>query len=90
MQKSAAQFSVHLLQRVNNVTKDKLPNPNIHYMAPLELGLEEAALASHALRFYMNAKGYEVSANTKQLEDKLQAYINRRLGPSRMTIELEE
>jgi hypothetical protein len=38
----------------------------------------------------MNAKGYEVSDNTKQLEDKLQAYINRRLGPSKLVIELEE
>lgn len=68
----------------------KLPNPDIDYQGLLELDLEEAALASHALRFYINAKGYEVSSNTKQLEDKLQAYINRRLGPSKMTIELEE
>jgi hypothetical protein len=68
----------------------KLPNPDIDYQGLLELDLEEAGLASHALRFYMNAKGYEVSNNTKQLEDKLQAYINRRLGPSKMTIELEE
>jgi hypothetical protein len=68
----------------------KLPNPDIEYQGLLELNLEEAGLASHALRFYMNAKGYEVSDNTKQLEDKLQAYINRRLGPSKLVIELEE
>ncbi|MBA4026678.1 MAG: hypothetical protein C0473_00400 [Cyanobacteria bacterium DS3.002] len=67
-----------------------LPNPNIEYQELLELNLEEAGLASHALRFYMNAKGYEVSNNTKQLEDKLQAYINRRLGPAKLVIELEE
>jgi hypothetical protein len=69
---------------------NNLPNPDLEYQGLLELNLEEAGLASHALRFYMNAKGYEVSSNTKQLEDKLQAYINRRLGYSKMTIELEE
>lgn len=68
----------------------KLPNPDIDYQGLLELDLEEAGLASHALRFYMNAKGYEVSDNTKQLEDKLQAYINRRLGPSKLVVELDE
>ena len=70
--------------------KDNLPNPDLDYTSPLELSLEEAALASHALRFYMNAKGYEVSRNTQELEAKLQAYINRRLGPSKLVIELEE
>lgn len=68
----------------------KLPNPDIEYQGLLELDLEEAGLASHALRFYMNAKGYEVSDNTKHLEDKLQAYINRRLGPSKLIVELDE
>jgi len=68
----------------------KLPNPDLDYTDALELDLEEAALASHALRFYMNAKGFEVSDNTQKLEDKLQAYINRRLGPSKLVIELEE
>ena len=68
----------------------KLPNPDIEYQGLLELNLEEAGLASHALRFYMNAKGYEVSDNTKQLEEKLQAYINRRLGPSKLVVELDE
>lgn len=67
-----------------------LPNSEIEYKGLIELNLEEAGLASHALRFYMNAKGYEVSNNTKQLEDKLQAYINWRLGPSKLVIELEE
>jgi len=68
----------------------KLPNPDIEYQGLLELNLEEAGLASHALRFYMNAKGYEVSDNTKQLENKLQAYINRCLGPSKLVVELDE
>lgn len=72
------------------MNKDQLPNPNIDYTSHLELDLEEAALASHALRFYMSAKGIEVSENTQKLEDKLQAYINRRLGPAKMTIEVEE
>lgn len=72
------------------MAKDKLPNPDLSYTSPLELSLEEAGLASHALRFYMNAKGYEVSRNTQELEAKLQAYINRRLGPSKLVIELEE
>lgn len=72
------------------MSKDKLPNPDLDYTSPLELDLDEVALASHALREYMNLKGYEVSNNTKQLEEKFQAYINRRLGPSRMTIEIEE
>lgn len=70
--------------------KDNLPNPNLDYTSPLELSLEEAALASHALRFYMNAKGYEVSRNTQELEAKLQSYIEHRLGPRKMTIELDE
>lgn len=67
-----------------------LPNSEIEYKELLELNLEEVGLASHALRFYMNAKGYEVSRNTQELEAKLQAYINRRLGPSKLVIELEE
>lgn len=68
----------------------KLPNADLEYQGLLELNLEEVGLASHALRFYMNAKGYEVSRNTQELEAKLQAYINRRLGPSKLVIELEE
>jgi hypothetical protein len=72
------------------MSKEKLPNPELDYTAPLELSLEEAALASHALRFYMNAKGYEVSRNTPELEAKLQSYIEHRLGPRKMTIELDE
>jgi len=68
----------------------KLPNPDLDYQELLELNLEEAGLASHALRFYMTAKGLEVSDNTQKLEDKLQAYINRRLRPSKLVIELGE
>lgn len=67
-----------------------LPNPDLEYQELLELDIEEVGLASHALRFYMNAKGYEVSDNIQKLEDKLQAYINRRLGPSKLVVELEE
>ena len=43
---------------------------------PLTLDEMEAALALHALRFYMNAKGYEVSQNSKDLEAKLDDYLN--------------
>lgn len=43
---------------------------------PLELDEEEAALARHALRFYMNAKGFEVSSNTERLDAKLEKYLN--------------
>lgn len=43
---------------------------------PLALDEMEAALALHALRFYMNAKGYEVSQNSKDLEAKLDDYLN--------------
>ena len=38
----------------------------------------------------MNAKGYEVSRNTQELEAKFQSYIEHRLGPRKMTIELDE
>ena len=43
---------------------------------PLVLDEMEASLVLHALRFYMNAKGYEVSNNTKELESKLDAFLN--------------
>ena len=42
----------------------------------IELDQSDAALALHALRFYMNAKGDEVSDNTEQLVAKLDAYVN--------------
>lgn len=42
----------------------------------LNLNESEASLALHALRFYMNAKGYEVSANTKNLEAKLDSFLS--------------
>jgi hypothetical protein len=67
-----------------------LPRADLEVTEPLGLSHEEAALASHALRFYMNAKGYEVSRNTQELEAKLQSYIEHRLGPRKMTIELDE
>lgn len=43
---------------------------------PLKLDEREASLALHALRFYMNAKGREVSANTERLEAKLDQYLS--------------
>ena len=43
---------------------------------PINLDESEASLALHALRFYMNAKGYEVSDNTKRLESKLDDYLS--------------
>lgn len=43
---------------------------------PVVLDEMEASLALHALRFYMNAKGFEVSNNTKELESKLDGYLN--------------
>jgi len=43
---------------------------------PLELDENEASLALHALRFYMNAKGCEISSNTERLEAKFQDYLN--------------
>lgn len=42
----------------------------------LNLDGREASLALHALRFYMNAKGFEISQNTKDLEAKLEAYLS--------------
>ena len=43
---------------------------------PLDLDEMEASLALHALRFYMNAKGNEVSSNTERLEAKLDDYLS--------------
>ena len=43
---------------------------------PLVLDEMEASLALHALRFYINAKGFEVSSNTKELESKLDGFLN--------------
>lgn len=43
---------------------------------PLELDEAAASLALHALRFYMNAKGNEVSSNTEQLKAKLDDYLS--------------
>lgn len=42
----------------------------------LKLDEPEASLALHALRFYMNAKGNEVSGNTERLEAKLDKYLS--------------
>jgi len=41
----------------------------------LKLDEPEASLALHALRFYISAKGNEVSENTRQLETKLDEYL---------------
>lgn len=43
---------------------------------PLILDEMETSLALHALRFYMNAKGLEISDNTKRLEAKFDAYLS--------------
>lgn len=45
--------------------------------SPLQLGIDEVALALHALRFYMNAKGEGgISSNTRGLEAKLDGYLD--------------
>lgn len=69
---------------------NKLPNPDLNYEAPLELDLDEASLALHALRAYINMKGNEVSQNTKDLENKLEVYINRRLGNDKMIVSIDK
>lgn len=66
-----------------------LPNPELDYDAPLELDLDESSLALHALRAYINMKGNEVSQNTTELENKLQTYIDRRLGGDKMIVEID-
>jgi len=43
---------------------------------PVNLDESEASLALHARRFYMNAKGREVSSNTERLEAKLDEYLS--------------
>jgi hypothetical protein len=47
-----------------------------HEKRLLNLDEPEASLALHALRFYMNAKGFEISQNTIQLETKLDEFLN--------------
>jgi hypothetical protein len=42
----------------------------------LQLNENETSLALHALSFYMNAKGNEVSQNTKDLHTKFNEYLN--------------
>jgi len=72
-------------------TNNKLPNPNLEYSEALSLDLEEAALALHALRFYISGKGPGgISENTTSLESKLDSFINRRLGYDKMTVEVED
>lgn len=68
----------------------KLPNPNLNFEGPLELDMEDAIVALHALREYISRKGAEVSENTKRLERKLESYVDRRLGNEKLTVELEE
>ncbi|CAN5440171.1 hypothetical protein BH10CYA1_BH10CYA1_62130 [soil metagenome] len=43
---------------------------------PLMLDEMEVSLALHALRFYINAKGAEVSNNTRELEGKFDDFLN--------------
>lgn len=47
-----------------------------HAKKPLNLDEMEASLALHALRFYRNAKGNEVSSNTEALQAKLDNYLS--------------
>ena len=42
----------------------------------VKLNENEASLSLHALRFYMNAKGKEVSANSERLEAKLDQFLS--------------
>lgn len=42
----------------------------------VNLDEREASLALHALRFYMNAKGREVSANSERLEARLDQFLS--------------
>lgn len=42
----------------------------------VNLDESEASLALHVLRFYMNAKGREVSANSERLEAKLDQFLS--------------
>ena len=42
----------------------------------LKVDQVEASLALHALRFYINAKGLEVSDNTRRLENKLDSFVS--------------
>ena len=42
----------------------------------INLDEKEASLSLHALRFYMNAKGREVSANTEHLEARLDQFLS--------------
>ncbi len=44
--------------------------------SPLILNESETSLALYALRFYINAKGAEVSNNTKELEHKLKDFLD--------------
>jgi|SRR5581483_2836312 len=43
---------------------------------PINLDEMEASLALHALKFYINAKGSEVSSNTERLQAKLDVYLS--------------
>jgi hypothetical protein len=42
----------------------------------VNLDENEASLALHTVRFYMNAKGREISANTERLEAKLDQFLS--------------
>ena len=68
----------------------KLPNPDLEYEGQLELDMEDAIVALHALREYISRKGAEVSENTQRLERKLESYVDRRLGNEKLTVEIDE
>lgn len=73
------------------MSKNNLPNPALEYSGVLSLDLDEAAFALHALRFYISTKGAgEISENTRLLENKLDSFLDRRLGYDKLEVEVTE
>ncbi len=73
------------------MSRNNLPNPALEYSGALSLDLDEATLALHALRFYISAKGAgEISENTTLLENKLDSFLDRRVGYDKLEIEITE
>lgn len=73
------------------MSKDNLPNPALEYSSALSLDLDEAVLALHALRFFISVKGAgEISEKTTLLENKLDSFLDRRLGYDKLEIEITE
>ena len=68
----------------------QLPNPDLDYTGTLELDLTEATLMLHALRSYIGHKGAEISEGTRLLENKLESFIDRRLGYEKLVVEITE